>query len=202
MGSVLSAAPATASSSCSIDGTRKSHRSMPQTKPHFHRLCTAPMMDWSDRHCRFFFRQLSAACGGLHRDGDHRRADPWQCRTAPALPSPRASRGIAARRQRARGSRPLRGTRAVVRLRRGQSELRLPVRARAARRIRRLSDGGTATGGRLREGDAGCHGRSGHGEAPPGYRFDSRLRLRAPLRRGCRGARAAELFSSTPGTPS
>jgi tRNA-dihydrouridine synthase A len=32
---------------------------MPQIKPHFHRLCTAPMMDWSDRHCRFFFRQLS-----------------------------------------------------------------------------------------------------------------------------------------------
>jgi tRNA-dihydrouridine synthase A len=25
-----------------------------------HRLCTAPMMDWSDRHCRYFFRQLSA----------------------------------------------------------------------------------------------------------------------------------------------
>jgi tRNA-dihydrouridine synthase A len=25
-----------------------------------HRLCTAPMMDWSDRHCRFYFRQLSA----------------------------------------------------------------------------------------------------------------------------------------------
>ena len=24
-----------------------------------HRLCTAPMMDWSDRHCRYFFRQLS-----------------------------------------------------------------------------------------------------------------------------------------------
>jgi tRNA-dihydrouridine synthase A len=24
-----------------------------------HRLCTAPMMDWSDRHCRFFFRQLT-----------------------------------------------------------------------------------------------------------------------------------------------
>ncbi len=23
------------------------------------RLCTAPMMDWSDRHCRYFFRQLS-----------------------------------------------------------------------------------------------------------------------------------------------
>jgi tRNA-dihydrouridine synthase A len=24
-----------------------------------HRLCSAPMMDWSDRHCRYFFRQLS-----------------------------------------------------------------------------------------------------------------------------------------------
>lgn len=24
-----------------------------------HRLCTAPMMDWSDRHCRYYFRQLS-----------------------------------------------------------------------------------------------------------------------------------------------
>ena len=25
-----------------------------------HRLCTAPMMDWSDRHCRYFFRQHSS----------------------------------------------------------------------------------------------------------------------------------------------
>jgi len=25
-----------------------------------HRVCTAPMMDWSDRHCRYFFRQLSS----------------------------------------------------------------------------------------------------------------------------------------------
>ena len=24
-----------------------------------YRLCTAPMMDWSDRHCRYFFRRLS-----------------------------------------------------------------------------------------------------------------------------------------------
>lgn len=27
--------------------------------PLTHRLCTAPMMDWSDRHCRYFFRQLA-----------------------------------------------------------------------------------------------------------------------------------------------
>jgi len=32
---------------------------MPQSTPHSRRLCTAPMMDWSDRHCRFFFRQVS-----------------------------------------------------------------------------------------------------------------------------------------------
>ena len=34
--------------------------SMSHTSLYAHRLCTAPMMDWSDRHCRFFFRQLSA----------------------------------------------------------------------------------------------------------------------------------------------
>lgn len=27
--------------------------------PSPHRLCTAPMMDWSDRHCRYFFRRLT-----------------------------------------------------------------------------------------------------------------------------------------------
>jgi len=26
---------------------------------HTHRFCTAPLMDWSDRHCRFFWRLLS-----------------------------------------------------------------------------------------------------------------------------------------------
>src|SRR5574341_1894865 len=25
-----------------------------------HRLCVAPMMDWTDRHCRFFLRQASS----------------------------------------------------------------------------------------------------------------------------------------------
>ena len=25
-----------------------------------HRFCVAPMMDWTDRHCRFFHRQLTA----------------------------------------------------------------------------------------------------------------------------------------------
>jgi tRNA-dihydrouridine synthase A len=26
---------------------------------HLHRFCAAPMMDWTDRHCRFFLRQIS-----------------------------------------------------------------------------------------------------------------------------------------------
>src|ERR1700741_3626149 len=25
-----------------------------------HRLCVAPMMDWTDRHCRYFLRQVSS----------------------------------------------------------------------------------------------------------------------------------------------
>jgi tRNA-dihydrouridine synthase A len=29
------------------------------TAPGSHTICAAPMMDWSDRHCRYFFRQLS-----------------------------------------------------------------------------------------------------------------------------------------------
>ena len=27
---------------------------------HEHRLCVAPMMDWTDRHCRYFLRQVSS----------------------------------------------------------------------------------------------------------------------------------------------
>ena len=52
-----------------------------------YRLCTAPMMDWSDRHCRYFFRQLSphavvytemiTAAALIHGDVDrHLRFDP------------------------------------------------------------------------------------------------------------------------------
>ena len=27
-----------------------------------HTFCIAPMMDWTDRHCRFFLRQISRHC--------------------------------------------------------------------------------------------------------------------------------------------
>ncbi len=32
---------------------------MPRMNARAHRFCIAPMMDWTDRHCRFFHRQLS-----------------------------------------------------------------------------------------------------------------------------------------------
>ncbi|MEW5963531.1 MAG: tRNA dihydrouridine(20/20a) synthase DusA [Pseudomonadota bacterium] len=32
---------------------------MPDTSPSTHRLCVAPMMEWTDRHCRFFHRLLT-----------------------------------------------------------------------------------------------------------------------------------------------
>ena len=44
---------------------------------------------------------------------------------------------------------------AAVGLRRDQPQLRLPERAGAERRVRRLPDGRAAAGGRLRQGDAG-----------------------------------------------
>jgi tRNA-dihydrouridine synthase A len=58
-----------------------------------HRLCTAPMMDWSDRHCRYFFRQLTRralvytemiTCGALlHGDIErHLRFDRAEHRVA------------------------------------------------------------------------------------------------------------------------
>ena len=34
--------------------------SSPHRAPGSHRLCVAPMMDWTDRHCRYFLRQVSS----------------------------------------------------------------------------------------------------------------------------------------------
>src|SRR5579885_3748530 len=37
--------------------TADRHPSAPQAAPH--RFCVAPMMEWTDRHCRFFHRLLT-----------------------------------------------------------------------------------------------------------------------------------------------
>ena len=69
-----------------------------------HKFCVAPMMDWTDRHCRFFHRLLVAARALLYTEmvtaeavlhGDRERLLGF----SPA----RASGGAAARRLRARG---------------------------------------------------------------------------------------------------
>ncbi len=124
-----------------------------------------------------------AAGAGLHRDGHHRRAAAWRCRAPSALRPAGASDRAAARRQRAGRPRPLRAPGRAVGLRRDQPQLRLPLGARAARRLRRLPDGRAGAGGRLRQGDAGRGRRAGDGQASARHRPRRGLRLRPPLRR-------------------
>ena len=57
-----------------------------------HRLSVAPMMDWTDRHCRFFHRPLHPADAALYRDGDDRRGAARRPGAAARLPSRRSGR--------------------------------------------------------------------------------------------------------------
>ena len=43
------------------------------------------MMDWTDRHCRYFHRLLTQRTPALHRDGDDRRAAAWRRAAAPGF---------------------------------------------------------------------------------------------------------------------
>ena len=68
-----------------------------------HKFCVAPMMDWTDRHCRFFHRLLTRAGAALHGDGDggggparrpraaarlhRRRSIRWRCSSAAPIPA-------------------------------------------------------------------------------------------------------------------
>ena len=85
------------------------------------------------------------------------------------LRSGRAAGRAAARRQRAGRPGGLRAARRALGLRRDQPQLRLPERARAARRLRRLPDGRAGAGRRLRAGDArrgrACRSPSSTGSA-------------------------------------
>ncbi len=133
------------------------------------RFSVAPMMDWTDRHCRFFLRQLSRhtllytemVTTGALLHGDRQRFLRYdECEHPLAL--------------QLGGSVPARigGLRAAGgrgRLRRGQPQRRLPQRPGPAQHDRRLPDGAPGAGGGLREGDAGCGGDSGDGEAPHRY---------------------------------
>ena len=139
----------------------------------------------------------------VHRDGDHRRAAARRRAAAPGLQTPRSTRwrcssAAASLRSWPRCAR-LRGT---VGLRRGQPQLRLPQRTRAAGFLRRLPDGRAGAGGRLREGDVRRGRHPGDGEAP------HRHRPRRGLRTSCAtssarwpSAAAAGSSSCTRATP-
>ena len=102
----------------------------------------------------------------LHRDDDHGavlhgdrarllRYDPAEHPVALQLGGSRSARARAMRAHR-RGSR----------LRRDQSQCRLPLGSRAGRALRRLPDGGAGTGRRLRRRHEGGGARSGHRQMP------------------------------------
>ena len=84
------------------------------TESRFHRFCVAPMMEWTDRHCRFFHRLLTRRAllytemltTGAVLHGDRV--------AAAALRSGRASGGAAARRLRPARARRLRARSAPI----------------------------------------------------------------------------------------
>ena len=140
------------------------------SKSGLRRVCVAPMMEWTDRHCRFFHRLLTRRAllytemvtTGAVLHGDRAAAARFR--------SGRAAGRAAARRLRSRGARAMRAHRRGVRLSRDQSQRRLPVGPRAGGPLRRLPDGGAGAGRRLRRRDEGRGRDPGHGEVPHRHR--------------------------------
>ena len=131
-----------------------------------HRFCVAPMMDWTDRHCRYFLRlitrharlytEMITAPALVHGDVPHHLDfDPAEHPLALQLG------GSDPARARARGE-----ARRALGLRRDQPQLRLPVRARADRQLRRVPDGRAGARRRLRARDARRRLVAGHRQAP------------------------------------
>ena len=122
------------------------------------------MMDWTDRHCRFFHRLITRrtrlytemVTNGALLHGDVARHLNLGAQEHPVALQLGGSGGSGALRAAAR----------AVGLRREQPELRLPQRTCAARRVRGLPDGRAGPGGRLRQGHAGRGRPGGDGEAP------------------------------------
>ncbi len=130
------------------------------------RFSVAPMMDWTDRHCRYFHRLLSRRARlytemlttGAVIHGDRARLmafDPFEQPVAMQLggaePAALATVG---------------GSRRKIRLCGGQSQRRLSVGSRARRRVRRLSHARACARRRLHQGDEGRRRHSRHGEMP------------------------------------
>jgi hypothetical protein len=136
----------------------------------FHRLSVAPMMDWTDRHCRFFHRILTRHALLYTEMVTAKAGDPWRPRAPPRLRSGRAPRRPAARRRRSRGVGGGGADRRGLRLRRDQPQLRLPLGPRPGRPVRRLPHGGARPGGAGGDGDEGGRHGPGHGQVPHRHR--------------------------------
>ena len=153
------------------------------------RFSVAPMMDWTDRHCRFFLRQFSPRVL-LYTEMIVAQAIVTRRPQVPARVRSRGASGrAAARRRRTRAARRGGRDRRVIRLRRDQPERRLPERPRAAGDLRRLPDGAAAAGRGLRARDERGGHRAGDGEVPHRHRRPGRLGVPARLRRRDRGRR-------------
>ncbi len=141
-----------------------------------HKFLIAPMMDWTDRHCRVLHRLLTRRAllytemvtTGAVIHGNREKLlgfDPIEHPVALQLGGSDAG-----------DSRQRRGDRRGARLRRDQPQLRLPVGSRAIGPLRRLPDGGAGTGRQLCRGHAERVARARHRQVPHRHR-----------RSGCRG---------------
>src|ERR1043166_8203498 len=119
------------------------------TGPVDRRLAIAPMMDWTDRHCRFFHRLLTrhaliytaVITTGPALPGDRARLLPGRPPRAPGPRPGRAPGGLAARPFESSTACARCPHRRRFRLRRDQPQRRLPLGPRAGRPLRRLPDG-------------------------------------------------------------
>ena len=159
-----------------------------------------PMMDWTDRHCRYFLRLISRARAPVHRDGDRagaharRRAAPSRLRSAehpvalqlggsdPAM----LAHGARLGEQWGYDEINLNCGCPSERVQTGSFGACLMARAGARRRVR--------------AGDARRGRRAGDGQAPDRPRRQRRLRLRPRLRRHGRAKPAATCSSCTRAT--
>jgi tRNA-dihydrouridine synthase A len=134
-----------------------------------HRFCVAPMMDWTDRNCRFFHRRLTRhallytemVTAAAIRHGDRARLlgfDPAELPVALQIG----------------GSDPaLLAEVAKVGEDFGYCEINLNVGCPSAGTggtLRRLPDGGARSRRALRGGDVGAGGGAGHRQVPHRYR--------------------------------
>ena len=141
-----------------------SHGGVPDTtaKCIDRRLSIAPMLDWTDRYCRYFLRLITRqsllytemVTTGAILHGDRARFLDFDSSEHPlALQLGGSEPGELARC-------------AALAEQWGYDEINLPLRQSTVRQLRRLSHGDAASGGRLHQGDARRRLHRCHRETP------------------------------------